>query len=90
MKLTNFKGEDVTKSDSQLRGAIAALEIVNQILHDIVERLLDIFQNTSVVEFNSTFSVMCIQQRTLGMNFVRAEIMNLAEFLYSDVSSKGE
>jgi hypothetical protein len=43
MKLTNFKGEDVTKAASQLRGAIAALEIVNQVPHDIVERLLDIF-----------------------------------------------
>jgi hypothetical protein len=90
MKLTNFKGEDVTKAASQLRGAIAALEIVNQVPHDIVERLLDIFQSTSVVEFNATFRVMCIQQRTLGMNFVRAEIMNLAESLYSDLSSKGE
>jgi hypothetical protein len=90
MKLTNFKGEDVTKAASQLRGAIAALEIVNQVPHDIVERLLDIFQTTSVVEFNATFRVMRIQQRTLGMNFVRAEIMNLAESLYSDLSSKGE
>jgi hypothetical protein len=31
-KLTNFKGEDVTKAASQLCGAIAALEIVNQVL----------------------------------------------------------
>jgi hypothetical protein len=90
MKLTNFKGEDVTKAASQLRGATAALEIVNQVPHDIVERLLDIFQTTSVVEFNATFRVMRIQQRTLGMNFVRAEIMNLAESLYSDLLSKGE
>jgi hypothetical protein len=43
MKLTKFKGEDVTKAASQLRGAIAALEIVNQVPHDIVERLLDYF-----------------------------------------------
>jgi hypothetical protein len=90
MKLTNFKGEDVTKAASQPRDAIAALEIVNQVLHNIVERLIDIFQTTSVVEFNATFRVMRIQQRTLGMNFVRAEIMNLAESLYSDLSSKGE
>jgi hypothetical protein len=90
MKLTNFKGEDVTKAASQLRSAIAALEIVNQVPHDIVERLLDIFQTTSVVEFNATFCVMRIQQRTLGVNFVRADIMNLAESLYSDLSSKGE
>jgi hypothetical protein len=55
-----------------------------------VERLLDIFQTTSVVEFNATFRLMRIQQRTLGMNFVRSEIMNLAESLYSDFSSKGE
>jgi hypothetical protein len=32
IKLTNFKGEDVTKAASQLCGAIAALEIVNQVL----------------------------------------------------------
>jgi hypothetical protein len=90
MKLTNFKGEYVTKASSQLRGAIASLKIVNQVPHNIVEHLLDIFQTTSVVEFNATFHVMRIQQRTLGMNFVRAEIMNLAESLYSDLSSKGE
>jgi hypothetical protein len=90
MKLTNFKGEDVTKAAIQLRGAIAALEIVNQVPHDIVERLLDIFQTTSAVEFNANFRVMRIQQRNLVMNFVRAEIMNLAESLYSDLSSKGE
>jgi hypothetical protein len=52
--------------------------------------LLDIFQTTSVVEFNATFRVMRIQQRTLGMNFVRSEIMNIAESLYSDLSSNGE
>jgi hypothetical protein len=89
-KLTNFKGEDMTKAASQLCGAIAALEIVNQVPHDIVERLLGIFQTTSVVEFNTNFRVMRIQQRTLGMSFVRSEIMNLAESLYSDFSSKGE
>jgi hypothetical protein len=61
-----------------------------QVPHDIVERLLDIFQTTSAVEFNATFHVMRIQQRTLCMNFVRAEIMNLSESLYSDLSSKGE
>jgi uncharacterized paraquat-inducible protein A len=55
-----------------------------------VERLLDIFQTTSVVEFNATSRVMRIQQSTLGMNFVRSEIMNLAESLYSNLSSKGE
>jgi hypothetical protein len=90
LKLTNFKGEDMTKAASQLCGAISALEIGNQVPHNIVERLLDIFQTTSVVELNATFRVMRIQQRTLGMNFVRAEIMNLAESLYSDLSSKGE
>jgi hypothetical protein len=88
MKLTNFKGEDVTKAASQLRGAIAAHEVVGQVPHDIVERLLDIFQTTSVVEF--TFRVWRIHKRTLGMSFIRAEIMNLAESLHSDLSSKGE
>jgi hypothetical protein len=90
MKLTNFKGEDLTKAASQLRGAIDALKIVNQVPHDIVEHFIDIFQTNSIVEFNATFRIMRIQQRTLGMNFVRAEIMNLAESLYSDLSSKGE
>jgi hypothetical protein len=85
MKLTNFKGEDMTKAASQLRGAIAALKVVWQVPHDIEERLLDIFQNTSVVELNANFHVMRIQQRTLGMSFLRAEIMNLAESLYSDL-----
>jgi hypothetical protein len=90
MKLTSFRGEYVTKDASQLRGAIAALEVVGQVPRDIVELLLDIFQTNSVVEFNATFRVMRIQQHTLGMNFVRSEIMNLAESLYSDLSSKGE
>jgi hypothetical protein len=90
MKLTNFKGEDATKAASQLRCTIAALEVVGQVPHDIVERLLDIFQTTSVVEFNATFLVMRIQQRTLGMNFFWDEIMNLDESLYSDLLSKGE
>jgi hypothetical protein len=70
MKLTNFKGEYVIKPASQLRGIIAALEVVGQVPHDIFERLLDIFQTTSVVEFNATFHVMRIQQRTLGMSFL--------------------
>jgi hypothetical protein len=80
----------VTKAASQLRGTIAALEKVNQVPHYIVEHLLDISQTTSIVEFNATVHVMRIQQRTLGMNFVRSEIMNLAESLYSYFSSKGE
>jgi hypothetical protein len=90
MKLTSFKGEDVTKAASQLRGAISALEVGGQVPHNIVERLLDVFQTNSVLEFNATFYVMRIQQRTLGMSFLRAEITNLAESLYSDLSSKGE
>jgi hypothetical protein len=89
MKLTNFKGEDVTKAASQLHSAIATLEVVGQVPHDIVERLLDILHTTSVVELNATFHVMHIKQRTPGMNFVRSEIMNLAESLYSDFFVKG-
>jgi hypothetical protein len=33
---------------------------------------------------------MCIKQRTLAMNFLRAEIINLAESVFTDLSSKGE
>jgi hypothetical protein len=33
---------------------------------------------------------MRIQPRILGMSFLRTEIMNLAESIYSDLSSKGE
>jgi Asp-tRNA(Asn)/Glu-tRNA(Gln) amidotransferase C subunit len=51
MKLTNFKREDVTKAASQIRGVIAALEVVGQVPHDIVERLLDIFQINSTLLF---------------------------------------
>jgi hypothetical protein len=35
MNMTNCKGEDVTKDAIQLRGAIAALEVVGQVPHDI-------------------------------------------------------
>jgi hypothetical protein len=90
MKLTNFKGDDITKATSQLRGAITALEVVGQVPYGIDERLLGIFQTTSIVEFNATFSVMRIQQRTLGMNFLRAEILSLAKTVYADLSSRGE
>jgi hypothetical protein len=90
MKLTNFNGEDVTKAASQLRGAITALEVVGQVPHDIVDRLLDIFHTTSVVEFNATFRVMRIQQRTLGMNLFPSEIMNLAEGEWNGIANPGD
>jgi hypothetical protein len=90
IKLTNFKGEDITKAASQLRGTITALEVVVQVPHDIDECLLDIFQTTSVIQFNATFRVMRIQQRTLGMNFPRDEITSLAKLVYADLSSRGE
>jgi hypothetical protein len=70
MKLTNLKGEAITKAVSQLHGAIAALKIVGQVPHEIKERLLDIFQASYVVKFNATFRVMRIQHRTLAVNFL--------------------
>jgi len=58
LKITSIKRENISKAFSQLQGAYGCLVISEKVLHDISDHLINVFHNTSVNEFNSTFKTM--------------------------------
>jgi len=57
-KITSIQGENDSKAVSQLRGAYRCLLISDKVPHEISDRLINIFRNTSAEEFISTFKTM--------------------------------
>ena len=57
-KITSIQGENINAAVSQLRGAYRCLMSAEKVPHDITDRLINVFRNTSVEEFNSTLKTM--------------------------------
>ena len=61
-KISDVPGENVRKAVSQLHGAITRLTVVNQVPHDLPDKLLEVFATSSVSEFNDLSSVGSCQE----------------------------
>ena len=61
LKLTDFLGENVSTAVSQLRSAISRLSFLDKLSHDILHKLLDVFQSSSVPAFNDVFKFVSLQ-----------------------------
>ena len=77
MKLTNFKGKDVTVAASQLRGAMICLAgPPNHFSSDMVHKIITIMQTSSHPEFNQLFQSMDnlikLKQKIYGVDEVLA------------------
>ena len=79
LKIHQVEGGNVLTVVSLVRKAVDRLSLVHKLPDDIVEQLFDIFQTTSVKDFNSLFSAMKIQrridQRTLQLDRFTPEVI---------------
>ena len=57
-KITSIQGKNINAAVSQLRGAYRCLMSAEKLPHDITDCLINVFQNTSVEEFNYTLNTM--------------------------------
>ena len=90
MKIRDIQGEDVSKAVSTIRGALQHLETANAVPNDIRHILMDIFEKTSVPEFNSIFLVLKSQVKIdTMMNITVERILTLAEDNYHDMKERG-
>ena len=63
LKLTDYQGENVSSVVSQVRSAISRLTFLGKLPHDIVPKLLDVFQSSSVIAFNDVFKFVALQNK---------------------------
>ena len=65
MKLTDFEGENIHTATGQLKMAIRRLNILDQVPPDIESKLLDIFQTSTIPDFNEFFRSLKLSQKHL-------------------------
>jgi hypothetical protein len=58
--ITPSPGKNVEKVVSLLQGSLLQWQMVNKVLHDVVEKLIKVFQALSVNEFHEIFKLMRI------------------------------
>lgn len=56
MKITNFEGENVSRATSLIRGAHKRLKMISKVPDDYNKWILQIFQTSTVPEFNQSFA----------------------------------
>jgi len=88
-KITSIQGENINKAVSQLRGAYRRLLISEKVPHDISDRLINVFRNTSVEEFNSTFKTMKDNIRIENRKYEPEDILRIAELTYTEMMENG-
>ena len=90
LRISSFEGENVSTVVSQLRSAISRLTFLNKLPHDIVPKLLEVFQSSSVPLFNDVFR-FCDLQRKIGQKTQTAsELLSLASSTYRELVEQGE
>jgi len=89
MKINKYEGENVMTVVSYLRGAIACLQNVNKLPHDIVAQVCDIMQTSSVEEFNKYFEMAKIAIHLQMKTFTVEELLATAQATYQELYNKG-
>ena len=91
LKLTDFQGENVSTVVSQLRSAISRLTFLGKLPHDIVPKLLDVFQSSSVPAFNDVFKFVALQNKIgQATTLTHAKILVLASTTFRELVEKNE
>jgi hypothetical protein len=94
-EIRKITGEDIYKVVSLLRGAINRLTYIHKLPEDIIKILLQVFQTTSVDDFNATFHLLAKQRKQHAVlrrtgappDFLPADIFTLAESEYRDMQT---
>ena len=79
LKLADFQGENVFTAISQIRSVISHLSFLDNLPHDIVPKLLDVFQSSSITTFNDVSKFITLPTK-IGKTKspIQAEIIVLA------------
>ena len=90
LKLGDIQGENVGTAISQMRGALLRLKALDKEPNDIVDKILNTMQTSSVEKFNRFFENISFQLR-LSPNLYSAEdILHLAEKTHREFVASGE
>lgn len=90
LKLTDIKGENVGTAISQMRGALVRLKALDKVPNDIVEKILDTMQTSSVDKFNRFFEAISFQLRLQPEKYKAEDILHLAETTHREFVASGE
>jgi Zinc knuckle len=88
-KITSIQGENISIAVSQLRGAYRRLILAEKVPHDIADRLISVFCNTSMDEFNATFKTMKYNIRIENRVYDPEDILRIAELTYTEMIENG-
>ena len=90
-RLENIKnhtidGENILQVISLLRGALDRLKVVNKTPVDVVDKVLDIFQTSSVKDFNTVFKTLKLNIRLkITTGYTLEYIFQTAETFYCEM-----
>ena len=90
LNLQDIKGEKVGTAISQMRGALLRLKALDKVPYDMVERILDIMQTSSVDKFNRFFEALSFQLRLNPNAYKADDILHLAEKTHREFVASGE
>ena len=93
LKLTDFPGENVSTAVSQLRSAISRLSFLDKLPHDILHKLLDVFQSSSVPAFNDVFKFVSLQIKIdplAAKSLTHSSLLVLASTTHRELVEKNE
>lgn len=89
LKLTDLDGENVPRTVSFIRGAMALFKNANKMPPDMVEKICDIMKTSSVEDFNDLFKHAKRAMIWDRKEYTADELLNKAELAYKDLHNKG-
>ena len=91
IKLSTFKGENVTLMTGQLRMAIKRLQVLGKVPEDVMKHTLAALQTSSVAKFNGYFSQLENTLRQVSkFSLSTDEIFKMADALYREYLECGD
>ena len=90
LKLGDIQGENVGTAISQMRGALLRLKALDKVPNDIVDKILDTMQTSSVEKFNRFFENISFQLRLAPNLYTAEDILHLAEKTHREFVASGE
>ena len=90
LKLGDIQGENVGTAISQMRGALLRLKALDKVPNDIVDKILDTMQTSSVEKFNRFFENISFQLRLTPNAYNAEDILHLAEKTHREFVASGE
>jgi len=86
IKIHSIEGENILQVISLLRGALDRLKVVNKTPVDVIDKVLDIFQTSSVKDFNTVFKTLKLNVRLkITSGYTLEYIFQTAETFYREM-----